>query len=256
MKIPRPWLTAAAISGVITLVAKELALELVFGSAADWLKSNLWILGDFLAWRWSGLTLGLIVVAGVWALCAVAGQERPQPTTADQTPAPKPQAKTAKYIEITDGDNFIRSDGVLWEWDTYFQKGQGGLAGPLCPRDAVELKYQEPTRRTPLAPFLSGEKLLGGQRDTPEEHPVFSPPASEPFSFGPFGSRHEKRGRQATDQDRVGGVNGGRLFCIKCQNDYGLAGHFTEIGTDKTIADARNDAKLLFRAKVRNRKGK
>ena len=50
---------------MVTLVAKELVLELVFGSAADWLKSNLWIVGDFLAWRWSGLALGFIVGVGV-----------------------------------------------------------------------------------------------------------------------------------------------------------------------------------------------
>ena len=79
IRIPRSWLTAAVISGLVTLVAKELALELIFGSAADWLKSNLWILGDFLAWRWSGLALGLILLVGVWVLGIVIQRQQAAP---------------------------------------------------------------------------------------------------------------------------------------------------------------------------------
>lgn len=53
-------------SGAAVLAAKELALELTFGSAADWLKSNLWVFGDFLVWRWSSVIIAGAVLAGVW----------------------------------------------------------------------------------------------------------------------------------------------------------------------------------------------
>lgn len=85
-RIPRPWLTVPVISGVVTLVTKELVLELIFGSTADWLKSNLWVLGDFLAWRWSGLALGLIILVGVWVLgIAVVPRQAASPGESDNS---------------------------------------------------------------------------------------------------------------------------------------------------------------------------
>lgn len=64
-----PVFAVATLAGVGVAVVKELVLELVFGSAADWIKGNAGLAGDFLAWRWSTLPLAIVVAAGTaWVL--------------------------------------------------------------------------------------------------------------------------------------------------------------------------------------------
>lgn len=273
MKIPRPWLTAAAISSVITLVAKELALELVFGSAADWLKSNLWILGDFLAWRWSGLVLGLILFVTVWCLGLAVEQRRSTPTGGAPAAAGGPTAqpetpqgaasgaaegatreiRTKEYVEVTPEDGRMISNGVLWEWDTYFDRGKGGMDGPLCPYDAVRLKYQRATQPSPVVAPSSLSGLLGEKREpTPLAKPA--PPVTPlhtPFSLP------ASELRPPMDQDRVGGAGGGELYCIKCRSSYVFTGSgFADLAMGKAIGAARSDAGLLFEAKARNQRAR
>ena len=133
-------------------------------------------------------------------------------------------------------------DGVLWEWEQYYSGGKGGMDGPFCPRDVVRLQYQTPIQPTAFSPRGLG---LGQQ----EQRPTFSPPER----------LYTAQGREPTDQDRVGGfdvfggVEGGRLFCIKCRNDYALAGDFLQAAMGKTVGEARHDAALLFEAKRKER---
>ena len=64
---PKNHLSRAAIVGVAVFVGRELVLELVFGSAATWLKNNAGLAGDFLAARYSGVVLAAFVGAAVLA---------------------------------------------------------------------------------------------------------------------------------------------------------------------------------------------
>jgi hypothetical protein len=67
-----PVFAAATLAGAGVAVVRELVLELVFGSAADWIKANAGLGGDFLAWRWSTLILAIVVAAGTaWILNTV-----------------------------------------------------------------------------------------------------------------------------------------------------------------------------------------
>lgn len=57
------------LAGLIPVLARELLFELVFGNTATWLQSNLWVVGDFLAWRWSSLLVGIGAAAiTAWAM--------------------------------------------------------------------------------------------------------------------------------------------------------------------------------------------
>ncbi len=158
---------------------------------------------------------------------------------------PTPTQRQRKYIEVTENDDRIKSDGVLWEWETYFAEGKGGMDGPLCPKDLVRLNYQTPT---PPLPSIRG--LLGEEEERPGLAPLFPPsPPSTPEYFG--------TGRKPTDQDTVGGFGGGRLFCIKCPGAYLFSGPPFEITfAGKTVGDARRDAAILFEAKARIRRAK
>jgi hypothetical protein len=56
------------ISAALLLAGKELLMEFVFGGAADWLKGHWGVVGDFLASRWSGPILALIVGLLIFAV--------------------------------------------------------------------------------------------------------------------------------------------------------------------------------------------
>ena len=67
-----PVFAGATLAAVGVAVVRELVLELVFGSAADWIKANASLAGDFLAWRWSTLAIAIVVAAGTaWILNTV-----------------------------------------------------------------------------------------------------------------------------------------------------------------------------------------
>ena len=167
-----------------------------------------------------------------------------------QTKPPSTQRQRG-HIQVTEDNDLISSDGVLWEWDTYFSGGKGGMDGPLCPEEGVRLKYQTPT---PPLPSPSG--LLGEGDERPGllssflRPPLFSVRSSRGFEYF-------EAGREPADQDIVGSFGGGRLFCIKCQGHHFLSGppfNFTFAG--KSVGDARRDAALLFEAKARRRRAK
>ena len=44
------------------LFIKELLLEVFFSEAADWLKSNTDVAGDFIGWQWSTLIISIILM--------------------------------------------------------------------------------------------------------------------------------------------------------------------------------------------------
>lgn len=69
--IPRSWLTRAAIFGMAVFVVRELTLEIIFGSAVNWLRGNLGLAGDFLGWRWSGIVMALAAAVGIWLISEV-----------------------------------------------------------------------------------------------------------------------------------------------------------------------------------------
>lgn len=55
---------------VLLWLLYQLAAEIVFGSAADWLKGHSGVVGDFLAWRWSVIiiTMALLAATGLLML--------------------------------------------------------------------------------------------------------------------------------------------------------------------------------------------
>lgn len=77
-------LAGATLVAVGLAVLKELALELAFGSAADWIKANAGLVGDFLAWRWSTLILAIAAAVGTgWILNAVLARPQISPQDRD-----------------------------------------------------------------------------------------------------------------------------------------------------------------------------
>ena len=55
-------LASISVTGVAVFLLRELMVELIFGSATDWLKQNLWIVGDIIAWRLSGVVAAAIII--------------------------------------------------------------------------------------------------------------------------------------------------------------------------------------------------
>jgi len=249
LRISRSWLTWAVISGLVGLVGKELVLELVFGSAADWLKSNLWVVGDFLEWRFSGLALGIVILITVWILGIVAerrqaiatGRAAPVAEQVEQAPTPKPQSKKSQHIEVTDDNDYIKHDGVLWEWrGDEDRDGHPAMEGPLCPRDAVPLQFREaPEEHRELPP-------LGGSKYRPLEA------AKTAFSLPPIGFGRRAATRDVNENDTIGGFSGvGLLYCLECKDDYRLSTGFSFAG--KTVGQSRREASMRFEGKRRRR---
>ena len=148
----------------------------------------------------------------------------------DLPAAPPHQISTKAEGRLVPGpeDDFVESDGVLWQWYEYYRKGKGGMEGPLCPWNARVLDYRPSADVTPPAPnFNSLRSVLHEQ--IPKE-------------------------RKPMDEDRVGGFNGGTLVCFKCDREFGLSEKlvvFNDLG--KTVGEARQRALEEFRAKVRQR---
>ena len=133
-------------------------------------------------------------------------------------------------------DDFVESDGVLWQWYQY-RKGGGGMDGPLCPWTALTLDYQPPAEVKPPRPTAFGK----------EEGPL-----AAPFSFESILPKQTPKRREPTDEDEVGGPNGGTLVCFKCNREFRLSKEllvFNDPG--KTVGEARKRAREEFRAKVR-----
>jgi hypothetical protein len=115
LPIPSPRITATVVVALVVWAMKELVIELIFGSAADWLKANTWLLGDFLSWRWSTPILVAIAALFAWVLSGLFSWRK------------EPIA--------------IPYEGILWVHDGYYPKSDSPRARPECPRHRVPVFF-------------------------------------------------------------------------------------------------------------------
>lgn len=103
------------------LVIRELILELVFGSAGDWIKQNAGLFGDFIAWRWSSVIiagLAALAIAVAWELYEKPWVKRFIVVLGGTQPAPTGELTTrillSVRVSVSDFWGYFTPSGHVW----------------------------------------------------------------------------------------------------------------------------------------------
>lgn len=88
---------------ILVVIGRELASEF----AVDWLKDNLWVVGTFLAWRWSSAILAALIATVVLLLWQAVDHR-------DRGKAIPPQASPDESIVVLEPTNGAEIPRVFW----------------------------------------------------------------------------------------------------------------------------------------------
>jgi hypothetical protein len=104
MRFSKPQITTTLLVGAAAIVLRELAVQL----AADSIESHLWLLGSFVAWRWSSVVIGLTAVGA--SLIAWDYVDRRRPSAGSTRPiALASPGEEIVLLEPTDKASVIRT---------------------------------------------------------------------------------------------------------------------------------------------------
>jgi len=117
-------------------IVRELAGEL----AADWLTSNLWVVGDFLAWRWSSV----VVAVGILAVLLVAWEaiDRRRDRGGSRLRVKGTVIRKKKHEPLA-----VEYAGIRWVHDGWLNADDPDAATPIaraeCPKHKVQLFFRQ-----------------------------------------------------------------------------------------------------------------